>query len=312
MQKILVLGAGGLIGRNLVDELSAQGRFDLTGFGRSSNTVMPSGARFIQGHFEDEAALSKAVKGQDVVFHLISQTIPSSSWDDPMAELAGNLAPTLKLIELAVESGVKKICFASSGGTIYGLQQAAMDELSLTEPFSPYGIVKRTIESFLQYAKVKHELNYTIYRISNVYGEGQDVRKGLGFINTALENIIDGRPVVIYGDGQNVRDYIYVKDVAKLIAVSAFSSPESSNIFNVSANNSISLTDLVVMIKKVTGVDFAVKHIVGRANDNRTVTIDNSKIMRCCSNVSLTSLEDGIEKTYAFLKGRSAYVKKGF
>lgn len=311
MLKILVLGAGGLIGRNLVDELSQTAGFSLTGFGRNPDTSMPSGSRFIHGRFEDENALREALKGQDIVFHLISQTIPSSSWNDPLLEVETNLIPSIKLIELAAESGVKKICFASSGGTVYGLQQSLLDEATLTEPFSPHGIVKRTIESFLLYAKVKHELHYAIFRISNVYGEGQDIRKGLGFINTALENIINGRPVLIYGDGNNVRDYIYVKDAVKLIATSALQSLDSSDIFNVCANCSVSLNDLVVLIKKVTGIDFDVAYLPGRANDNRTVIIDNSRIMKACDTITLTSLEEGIGKTFAFLKDRSAYAKKG-
>lgn len=311
MLNVLVLGAGGLIGRSLVDELSQHDDVRLTGFGRTPYTNIPAGSKFVEGRFEDENALKDAVKGQDIIFHLISQSIPSSTWDDPIGEVEANLTPSIKLIELAAESGVKKICFASSGGTVYGLQQSLLDEDTITEPFSPHGIIKRTIESFLQYAKVKHDLNYAIYRISNVYGEGQDIRKGLGFINTALENIINGRPIDIYGDGENVRDYIYVKDVAKLVAISALGSPDRSDIFNICSSHSASLNELVELIRKVTGVDFEVKYLPGRANDNRLVMMDNSRIMRSCDNISLTSLEGGIRKTYAFLKGRSAYVKKG-
>lgn len=309
MLKVLVLGSNGFIGRNLVDELLKKD-ISVTGFGRNADLHLNPKARFIQGSFEEDNALKKALADQDIVYHLISQTIPSSSWDNPFLEIEKNLKPSLRLIELAAESGVKKICFASSGGTVYGFQESVLGEEASTEPFSPHGIVKRTIESFLQYAKVRHEIAYDIYRITNVYGEGQITEKGLGFINTALENAINGRPVFVFGDGEIVRDYIYVKDVAKALASSTLRSLESSNIFNLSSNCPISLNDLIVLIKDVLGVDFEVRYLPGRLNDNRTVRIDNSRILRYCSELSLTPLEDGVRITYNFLKKRLAHVRK--
>lgn len=309
MLKVLVLGANGFIGRNLVNELLKK-EIRVTGFGRNADFRFNPKARFIQGSFEEDNALRKALADQDIVYHLISQTIPSSSWDNPLLEIEKNLKPSLRLIELAAESGVKKICFASSGGTVYGFQESVLGEEATTEPFSPYGIVKRTIESFLQYAKVRREIAYDIYRITNVYGEGQITEKGLGFINTALENAINSRPISVFGDGEIVRDYIYVKDVAKALASSTLRSLESSNIFNLSSNCPISLNDLIVLIKDVLGVDLEVRYLPGRLNDNRTVKIDNSKILRYCSGLSLTPLEDGIRITHNFLKKRLAHVKK--
>lgn len=310
MLRVLILGSSGFLGRHLVDELMENDNMTLTGFGRKADSRLSPPHRFIQGDYADRETLKKALADQDVVYHFVSQTIPSSSWDNPMLEIEKNLIPTLRMIELASESGVRKICFPSSGGTVYGTRQSALNESAPTEPFSPYGIVKRTVESFLQYANVKHGINYDIYRISNVYGEGQDTGKGLGFINTALEHIIDGRPVVVYGDGENVRDYIYVKDVVKLLAFHALRDLKTSDICNVSSNCSISLNELLVVLKNVTGIDFEVQYLPGRLNDNRTVIIDNAKILGSYRGFLLTSLEEGIKNTYSFLKNRSAYVKK--
>ncbi|MEK7725305.1 MAG: NAD-dependent epimerase/dehydratase family protein [Acidobacteriota bacterium] len=245
-----------------------------------------------------------------MVYHFVSQTIPATSWNEPLVEIENNLKPFLKFIEIASENEVKKICFASSGGTIYGFQQDALNEEHLTEPFSPYGIIKRTIESFLQYAKQKHQLNYDIYRMSNVYGEGQDIGKGLGFINTALEKIAHNESVVIYGDGENVRDYVYVRDVAKLLTLSLEKNINDSDIYNLSSNHPVSLNELVDLMKSILGINFEVKYLPMRASDNRKVVLDNAKIMKHFDQLSLTPLENGIEQTYNYLKNKASYVQK--
>jgi UDP-glucose 4-epimerase len=304
MLKVLILGFSGFIGKHLTAQLVEKNNTLLTVFGHHADFSSLAKLRFIEGDFENSIALKKALENQDIVYNFVSHTIPSSSWDNPLLEIEKNLTPTLRLIELAVESGVKKICFPSSGGTIYGLQENTLTEESLTEPFSPYGITKRYIESFLQYAHIKHGLNYDIYRISNVYGEGQDIGKGLGFINTALENIANNRPVIIYGDGENVRDYIYVKDVVKLIMLSVTKNLEDSDIYNVSSNQPISLNGLLDVIRNVIEVDFEVIYAPNRLSDNRKVCLDNSKIMKLFLNESLCSLEEGIKNTYDYLKNK--------
>src|SRR5215203_5242749 len=179
MLKILILGSTGFIGKHLVEELSARENVEVTVFGRSPFNDFNGRIRAIQKDFEDTNALREALERQDIVYHLISQTIPSTSWDDTLFEIEKNLMPTLRFIEIAAACKVKKICFPSSGGTVYGLQEKVLTEETPTAPFSPHGIIKRTIESFLQYALYKYQINYDIYRISNVYGEGQNVGEGL-------------------------------------------------------------------------------------------------------------------------------------
>jgi UDP-glucose 4-epimerase len=310
MKRVLVLGSNGFIGRNVVAALSGLPDVVVTGFGRNVPTGEVGDQRFVKGSFENPHALEDALQHQDIVYHLISQTIPSSSWDEPETDVEKNLLPTLDLIRLAAEAGVKKICFASSGGTVYGLNSSLVTESDITDPFSPYGIVKRTIESFLEYARHRHGINYDIYRISNAYGEGQDVAGGLGFINTALENIVKGRPVVVYGDGSSVRDFIHVKDVGRLLARSVETDVTVSDIFNVSANRAVSLNDLLELIRKVTGADFDVEYREGRRNDNKKVTLDNSKLLNANPGYRLISLEQGLKDTYNHLTRSSIYVEK--
>lgn len=302
MIKVLILGSEGFIGRHLAGLLSDDPELIVTGFGRAVHQKSNGNLTFVRGDFNDRDAVSKALYGQDIVYHLVSQTIPSTSWDEPKFDVERNLLPSLDLIELAAAAGVNKICFASSGGTVYGTNDNVIDETCLTEPFSPYGIVKRAIESFLKYAECRYGVCSDIYRISNAYGPGQNVAGGLGFINTALENIVAGRPVVIYGDGEIIRDFIYVKDAARILATSVLRNVKESSVFNVSANNPISLNDLLTMLRQETGIDFEVRRLPGRLNDNKKVMLDNSKIVSLSGISRLIPLEQGIRETYEFLK----------
>jgi UDP-glucose 4-epimerase len=301
MEKILILGSNSFIGQHLTKHLS-NFNVRVSVFGRTIPNMLLPNQSFFEGDFSDRESLRKSLASQDIIYHFISQTNPATSWDCPKIEVEKNLLPTLELIELACQEGVKKICFISSGGTVYGFQSNFLNEESPTAPFSPYGIIKRSIESFLQYAKLKHQLYYDIFRVSNVYGEGQDIGKGLGFINTTLENIIQNRPISIYGDGENVRDYIYVQDVARLLMISLQKDLTDSGVYNISSNNPISLNNLLMLIKDVVGFDFQVNYLPKRLSDNYKVILDNSKIMQYFSAMQLVSLQEGIKITFEKLR----------
>lgn len=309
MLKVLVLGCNSFIGKHFVRHLSQHHGISLSVYGRSF-PASAANVECFQGDFAAAENLEKALKGQDIVYHFISQTVPSSSWDQPQEEVEKNLFPTLKLIELSSELGVKKICFASSGGTVYGFQKNILTEKSPTEPFSPYGIIKRTIESFLQYAKFRNQLNYDIYRISNVYGEGQNIGKGLGFINTALKNIISNRPILIYGNGENIRDYIYIRDLVQLLTLGLTKNIDDSDIYNVSSDHPISLNSLVDLIKDTLQINFETTYLPHRQSDNKMVVLDNSKIMRYFPDLQLIPLAEGIKNTFNYLKTEHNYNEK--
>jgi UDP-glucose 4-epimerase len=310
MKRALILGSNGFIGSSLAKVLAARADTTVTGFARGADRSGVLDA-FVSCDLSDRQGLAQALAGQEVVFHLISETIPATSWNDPGGEVVMNLIPTIAMIEESARAGIRRIAFASSGGTVYGAGEAEATELTATKPFSPYGIVKRSIESFLEYASVRHGIGYDIYRISNVYGEGQDTGSGLGFINTALEAVVAGKPIVVYGDGEVIRDYIHVKDVARLMAstMDRIGSPPAT--FNISSNRPLSLNQIIDMIRNITARDIAVEYIRGRAADNPVVRIDGSRILAETGITDLTPLEDGIRTTYEYLMERASYVKAG-
>ena len=310
MTRALILGSNGFIGSRLARVLAARADTRVTGFARGGDRSEGLD-KFFSGDLADREGVARALQGQDAVFHLISETIPATSWNDPVDEVSRNLIPAIAMIEESAVAGVRRIAFASSGGTVYGAGELEATELTATRPFSPYGIVKRSIESFLEYAAVRHGMGYDIYRISNVYGEGQDTGSGLGFINTALEAVVAGRPIVVYGDGGVVRDYIHVKDVARLMASTIDRIGSRPATFNVASNRALSLNQIIDIIRNVTARDIQVEYIQGRAADNPVVRIDGSRILAETGVTDLVSLENGIRNTYEYLMERGGYVKAG-
>lgn len=157
------------------------------------------------------------------------------------------------------------------------------------------------MENFLNYYRSKTNLQYDVYRVSNVYGEGQNIGKGLGIINTFLEKIIKENRVEVFGDGESTRNYIYVKDVAELLCHSV-KSLDQSDIYNLSSNNTLSINQLIQIMKKKVNENFEVLYKESRQSDNSYIDLINTKLLNKFNDFKFTDIEDGIAKTYQSLK----------
>jgi len=301
MKNIAVIGANGFIGRNLTSRLMQDPKLNLFLFGKSKTSVFGDTLPYVQLNLSNTEQVTKHFGGIDLVYYLASESIPSSTWEKPTLEIEKNLLPFIHFLECIVKLKVKKIAFVSSAGTIYGASDQKVSEDSNKKPFSPYGITKLTMEYYLNYFEVKYKLHYDVYRVSNVYGDGQDTSKGLGIINTFLEKIITEKKIRIFGDGENIRNYIYVKDVANLLCLSLMSDPKNSNIYNLSSNDTLSINTLVAIIKKVVNQDFETLYQDNRQSDNSTIYLDNSKIAGAYPGFKFSTLEEGISKTYTYI-----------
>jgi UDP-glucose 4-epimerase len=298
MLNVLILGANSFIGSHLTKFLSADPNIHLTAFARTLTVAPISNVNYITGDYIDEIALSKALNNKDIVFHFISQSYPFSSWNDPVSEIKKNIVPFINFIELCNTANVKKIVFASSGGTIYGVKDSKSNELSDTKPYTPYGMSKLYMENLLIYARTKYHIAYDIYRMSNVYGEDQVTQKGLGFIHAALENAIKGKPITIYGNGSNTRDYIYIDDVCNFLSLSIQKPLTVSETYNVCCNNSVSLNDILNIIRNDLKIDFAVEFQPARKSDVLSICLDNTKILNQFPGYRFVTIQEGIEKIY--------------
>ncbi len=298
--KVAIVGSNGFVGQYLTKCLIEGGGLEIFLFGKSTTNKNYELLKNYKPLILDNT--TNDFKNIDLVYYLASETIPASSWNNPTIEIQKNLLPFVKFCENLETTSVKKIVYLSSAGTIYGPSEKKLSENSNKIPFSPYGITKLCIENFLNYFKIKSNINYDIYRISNIYGIGQDTSKGLGLINTFLEKIIKGENLTVFGDGTSVRNYIYVNDVAIILANCIRKDLTTSNIFNLSSNDTLSITSVIQKIKLALDVEFRVDYLQSRKSDNSAIDLDNSSLMNYFPTAKFTPLEIGIREIYNHIK----------
>lgn len=303
---IAIIGSNGFIGSHLTQFILNNSKHQLYLFGKSKTNKLDNILPYNQIDSLNKEQFETIFSKIDIVYYLASATIPSSSWENPLNEIDNNLTPFLNFIDKTSNLNIKKIVFVSSAGTVYGPSLFKVKEDADKNPFSPYGIIKLTIEYFLNYNKNKNGVNFDIYRISNVYGQGQDTSKGLGIINTFIENIIKNGEVQIYGDGNNIRNYIYVNDVAQLLYHSVNSELNVSNIFNLGSNDTISINQVIEVLKTVIPIKFKVNYLESRKSDNTVIEIDNSKLLKVVENFHFTSIKQGVLQTFDSISKNSA------
>lgn len=301
VHNVAIIGANGFIGRHLTEVLSKK-NINLYLFGKSKESAFGKTIAYTQLDLLNKEQILNHFSSIDIVYYLASETIPATSWENPILEIEKNLNPFIHFTETISKLNVKKIIFISSAGTVYGPSEHKVKEDAVTKPFSPYGIIKLTMENFLSYFQKKSNLQFDIYRVSNVYGDGQDTSKGLGIINTFLEKIISEKKITIFGDGESVRNYIYVRDVAELMSLSLTSRLNESNIYNLSSNDTLSINTLIKLMKGIVSEDFEVSYLETRQSDNSKIDLDNAKILEAYPDYILTEIKSGILKTYNELK----------
>ena len=255
------------------------------------------------GDFGNRGLLAEALAGIDTVFHLVSTTLPKTSNDDPAFDVQSNVIETLFLLEQCVSRKIKKVIFISSGGTIYGKPvKLPITEDSPTNPECSYGITKLTIEKYLALFNHLYGLDYTIVRPSNPYGSRQDPLGIQGAISVFLGKVARKEQIEIWGDGEVVRDYIFIEDLVDGIYKAA-TMTAASRIFNLGSGKGYSLNAIVDVIRRATGADVSVKYTERRAFDVPAIYLDISRAKKELSWAPSTTLEAGIEKTWEFVKG---------
>jgi UDP-glucose 4-epimerase len=303
--RIGILGAKGFVGKALVEQFLLEKNFlELHLYSRTQNEKTKIKNVFVHQFDlnEDCTTLHPSLLEIDVLYYLISESIPSSSWDFPSKEIQNNLIPFMKLIEQLKNGNIKKIIFTSSAGTIYGPSDKKITEEGIKKPFSPHGITKLTTEYFLEYLKIKYNIQYDIFRISNIYGPGQDISKGLGLINTLLEKKLRNEEIIIYGDGTNTRNYIYIDDVVKTLNQSINNNLNSSNTVNLASSYHFTINEIIAIIEMVTNTKLNFTKVAPRNSDNSIIMIDNTKLKDSFPQFKETNIETGINETLNYLR----------
>ncbi|AFI84244.1 NAD-dependent epimerase/dehydratase family protein [Methylophaga nitratireducenticrescens] len=296
--KVLVLGGSGFIGSALVGGLLNQGH-QVRVFDRNIEAVrqqFPDINDVVQADFVDVMSLTEAMSGVDIVFHLISTSVPATSNKNPVHDIESNLVNTVKLLELMRNADVKRIVYLSSGGTVYGTPKSLpITENHSTNPTCSYGIVKLAIEKYLLMYAELYQLDATILRPSNPYGPGQTHKGVQGFIGTCIDKINDGQPITVWGDGSVVRDYVYIDDVVS--ACLATMKGQQRGPLNISSGVGYSLNQIINMIEKYKGEEVEVVYQSKRSFDIPEVILDNQLAKKSLGWVPQTPIERGLNLT---------------
>jgi UDP-glucose 4-epimerase len=301
--KSLVLGGNGFIGTHLVDGLLRRG-YPVRVYDRSPNRfrATPQNVEYVEGELGNHGLIQEAVEEIEVVFHLVSTTLPKTSNDDPIFDVRSNLIDTLQLLEACVKAGVRKVVFPSSGGTVYGLPHTVpITEGHPTEPRTSYGIVKLAVEKYLGLFRHLHDLDYVVLRISNPYGPYQHPGGQQGAIAVFLHRLFTGQPITIWGDGSVVRDYLYITDLVDALLLAA-GGETRGKVLNVGSGQGTSLNELIALIAEVTGEQPEVEYRPGRALDVPANVLDIGRVADELAWSPLTELVEGITPTWDWIR----------
>jgi UDP-glucose 4-epimerase len=303
MTSSLVLGGAGFIGSHLAEALARDGQ-RVRIFDRPHVDRLPQLQRFelFTGDFLNPQALAPALAGAEVVFHLISTTLPKNSNDNPAYDVESNVLGTLRLLELCREHKVRKLVFVSSGGTVYGPPRSVpVREDHPTEPICSYGVHKLMVEKYLQLEHHLHGLDYAVVRPPNLYGPRQRLDTAQGAVAVFLDRALRGEPIEIWGDGSVVRDYIYIADaVDALLKASQFKG--EPRVFNLGSGRGTSLKELVAEIEKLVGKQVKVNYSAARALDVPVNVLDASAAAQHLGWRASTPLAEGLRRTYDWLR----------
>lgn len=303
MMNALVLGGSGFLGSNLSNRLLKAG-FNVTAVGRNWDNSDSGRITRISGDAFEQALLDKVMPDIDVVFHLISSTVPSTSMKAAYFDCESNVLGTVRILDAMKKWNVNRIIFTSSGGTVYGLpQKLPIAEESPTLPITAYGVGKISIEKYLHYYSYYFGIQATVLRVSNPFGPGQKPESGQGAIATFSKRILNGETIEIWGDGSVVRDYIYIDDVSNAI-VASIKSEASFSVYNIGAGEGHSLLEVINKIETASHKKAEVLFKEARNFDIPEIVLDISKAERELKWLPEYSFSQGIQKYIHYLYNR--------
>lgn len=293
--KRLIIGASGFVGSHLSRRLIEAGEDVVLLDRRTPSYDIKRGVGVELGDYGDPDVIGRVLNGISVVYHLGCTTVPGTAQENPSRDIQENVLPTLRLLEACVRSRVRRVFFPSSGGTVYGVtQNLPSREDHPTNPVSAYGIMKLTIEHYMESYHQLYGLDGGIFRIGNLYGCGQDPGKNFGAVAVFMHNVINGLPVKIWGDGSAVRDYLHVHDlIDAMLLWEVRGAPNGT--FNIGTGTGTSVNELIRRVENVTGLRAQRLYEEARPCDLPASILDSTLAARTFGWQAKTSLAAGIE-----------------
>ncbi len=303
--RILVTGGAGFIGSHIADAYVAAGHDVMVvdslwehGGGRREN--VPREAAFTHADIRDDLSTVFASFRPDVVNHHAAQHSVAISSREPRYDADVNVLGLLNVLDSAVAYGARKVIFASSGATFGTPEQLPIDERTPQIPESPYGITKMVAEHYLRFYRAEHGLDYTALRYGNVYGPRQDPNGEAGVISIFIGKFLAKQGVRIDWDGEQTRDYVYVKDVARCNVLAL--ERGSGGRYCIGTNRRTSVNEIYRSLVAISGFEAPVSHAPRRAGDARDAQFDPALASRELGWQPSTGLMDGMRATYEYFQ----------
>ncbi len=314
--RALVTGGAGFIGSNLVDRLLAEGHsvevVDNLSSGRLANLADARANRDQEFSFHQMDICDPAVaelierRRPEVIFHLAAQIDVRVSVQDPVLDARINVIGTLNVLEGARRCGARKVVFASSGGTIYGVVDP--EDLPVTEahpqhPVAPYGVSKKVATDYLHAYRELHQIEFTSLALANVYGPRQDPHGEAGVVAIFAGRLLAGEPCTIFGDGSQTRDYVYVDDVVDAFVRAA--ERGSGLTCNIGTGIETSVTELYRTMADNAGVSQAAEHAPARHGELARSCLDAGRAGLHLGWKPFTDLSTGTAAVLDFFRERT-------
>ncbi|MGN7360049.1 NAD-dependent epimerase/dehydratase family protein [Paenibacillus sp. SAF-054] len=299
MKTVVVTGGAGFIGSHLVQELvEAQHQvhvIDNLSSG-SAGRVHPAASLHVEDIRSPAALQTVLALNPDVIYHLAAQADVQQSIHDPLQDMDHNVKGTLNMLEGCRQAGVRKFIFASTSGVYGNLETNKLRETDPAAPISFYGLSKYAAEHYIRLYGQLFGLDWAIMRFANVYGPGQTSKGEGGVVSIFMNQLRQNQPLTINGDGEQTRDFIYVKDV-----VSALIAAQASGdlpILHVSTGKATSVNRLVDLLGHFRGVEIQTKHRPDRSGDIRHSCLSNDRILAELGWKPAFEIEEGLKETY--------------
>ena len=306
--KILVTGGAGFIGSHLVEELIKTKEnsvlvIDNLLTGKKSNLDFSQDFELVIDELGSQSSLEKIQAfNPEICYHLAAQSSVVISVEDPALDFEHNILQPIKLIQTLLTTDCKKFIFTSSGGTIFGepdvIPTSEIDYAG--EPESPYGVAKKRLNELIEIMTHDTKLSYSILNLSNVYGPKQDPHGEAGVVSIFASKFLNNESPTIYGDGNQTRDYIFVKDVVSALLLSALS---NENLFlNIGTGVETSVNQLVSSMQKEFSSNVEPIFAEAREGELKRSVLSNKLAMEKLNWVPEYTLSQGMQKVFEWLK----------
>lgn len=295
---IAVFGASGFVGRNLLDEL-ADTDHDVLACDVEPIDHFGSNVEYRQTDITDEEAVEEVVTEVDAIAHLAAHPLPAST-DNPKLNAEINIVGTLNVLDAAREHDVDKVFFSSASSLVGEVEDVPVPENHPATPQSPYGVAKHSVEEYLHVYQDLYDLDYLVFRFFNVYGPYQYPDSG-ALVPVVLSRLARDKGVFVTGDGQQTRDFIYVRDITEFI-VEGLETDVANEVVNMGRGTDTAILDAIELMADIVGVDPDIDRRPERSDEIDDFYADTSKCEKLFGHTPETSFRDGLELTYEWLE----------